>query len=1346
VQLDDRDIMMKEEMRRESAARRNAGANSPVYVGLVVELRDNFGFLQAICSAGMTGGNASLNKMAEQLYFQDREGYSGLEMGHQVYFQVRDAARGPQAVCLRRVPVESHAQFLAGGGSMTTGTVVKEADNFRTLRPMVVQLHTPLRMPNPCEGGETTYIVSCWVDGNTDAVGNPNVTFLSSSDRAATLAPRRGDDVEVVLRYIPGSVYCVAAGVKVIKTKSEKQVADMAASLEASGVLREQGIVESVRAMDQYGFMQGADRNSQIYFRFDDLADSALLQKEYGSLVLVKGVEVEFYVIQENAKGRLSDRAIQIKVLKRGTVKTEYVLAKGVTGTVISEPRMHPREEPGMLSLDVPIPLPDSIPLPSQDGGGSSSSSKRALTQIELWPRCAPDCLIFRLGDKLRLDVHYYRPEKLHFARDVHMQSFRLLGRESGRVFSIKQGGYGFINVGATFKAGQRGQPPPPVAVNNGRNSVTPNTAAGAAEKFVYFSTNAVVGPRGEILPEQSIQVDMPLSFDAIYEETKPGEVRLGAVRVAHMSHGSEERKGAAAAAAAAAGGGDDGSYALIQRACLGTVVRNPQREKGDLHGSVRLTREGVEAPATSGVSSLSVSATAASVAVQNTVEALVQFKRSAKLCGKAECLVEHIYLDSAIHFFSVLSGYKEEVTAQNLKDMAGIACEYVRAPIKSTAAKSMKVYLLPGYEDGSNDDTESAVVKEWRSDTRTMLEESTKMGYGAGGDKDAAEEQETAGDSASASSSASLVGAELLYSRNEASDSLGPLSKDALVSFDICLDKASGRTVARGVRLSDEPVPSLYHGNGDNPSAEAAGQIGVLETVFSRAGSRYGYLRAVPSDEKLFWHASSIGRGSSAKDLLEGRAVTFACRRRGGSRVAVDLTFPEESGDKTKTAVDAVRECMVPTMPAKEEDKVLAVVVGDGTMAVPLSVPQSAKVVQSLPPGPHNRVKLWDLGTVHGLLNQVMTGLQGGKINPRTKKPVKSDGLWAKESIHEKEEAGAGTATDDAAAVPPPAAPTSADEKEKEKEKAETASDSRFYAPLGRHVVPIADAGMHAYQAPAPVPAAASTAEEGAAPPPMVEKPGYAPGTLIKCVLRYSPLSRQVLAVHDTAPASPSSPLLEKRTGLVSRVGLRLRVSGSPAVSPRGSGLDPHSGSGVAEEGLELIELRSQEDYAIALWPSEVGAPAGSVNTNISSTLAIGDQVEYYQYAHNVAGGGKPFLVAVATTVTRRGTPGGGMGGRGGGSVASTAAGGDSGIVFRGRGELNAGLQKSITKQVASKISGKTGVVMAKGPAVDGSVGFVPGWRTQARIQGWKEVPWAHLLPWQELMQVNIPPSSGAT
>ena len=137
-------------------------------------------------------------------------------------------------------------------------------------------------------------------------------------------------------------------------------------------------------------------------------------------------------------------------------------------------------------------------------------------------------------------------------------------------------------------------------------------------------------------------------------------------------------------------------------------------------------------------------------------------------------------------------------------------------------------MYLLPGYEDGTNDDADSDVVKEWRSDTRTMLEESSKMGYGGGegGSEDADKgKNDIAGGGGSGGESGGAevaVGVELPYNRHDASDAFGPLGKDAMVQFDVCLDMASGRNVARSVCLSDEAVPSLYH---DDGSTEAAPQ-----------------------------------------------------------------------------------------------------------------------------------------------------------------------------------------------------------------------------------------------------------------------------------------------------------------------------------------------------------------------------------------------------------------------------------------------------------------------------------------------------------------------------------------
>ena len=163
------------------------------------------------------------------------------------------------------------------------------------------------------------------------------------------------------------------------------------------------------------------------------------------------GTEFEFYCIAENAKGKMSDRAVGIRYLKRGSVQMEYLLAEQVLATVVQEPRMHPQEEPGILLLQSPLDLPIQIRSKLGSRGTSKEETEmETLKEIELWQRCCPDNLIFRCGDTIKINVHYYRPEKLFFSRDVKVEAFRLLGRESGKVLTLKQG-YGFLSLGTKF-------------------------------------------------------------------------------------------------------------------------------------------------------------------------------------------------------------------------------------------------------------------------------------------------------------------------------------------------------------------------------------------------------------------------------------------------------------------------------------------------------------------------------------------------------------------------------------------------------------------------------------------------------------------------------------------------------------------------------------------------------------------------------------------------------------------------------------------------------------------------------------------------------------------------------
>ena len=195
-------------------------------------------------------------------------------------------------------------------------------------------------------------------------------------------------------------------------------------------------------------------------------------------------------------------------------------------------------------------------------------------------------------------------------------------------------------------------------------------------------------------------------------------------------------------------------------------------------------------------------------------------------------------------------------------------------------------------------------------------------------------------------------VGAEITFTRADTLDTYGVVTRDLEVLFDLYLDPAckhmdgSPALVAKDVRLCDEGV--------SDAGCEGQ-QMGVLEAVFSRGG-KYGYLRVVPSDEKLFWHSSGLaqyrstakgykdkdkdkdkdknkdknkeespskeqvvveegdkevptldpesGRGvaCSQNELVEGAVVVFRIRRRGGLRTAVDIALLKDYDGTTTT------------------------------------------------------------------------------------------------------------------------------------------------------------------------------------------------------------------------------------------------------------------------------------------------------------------------------------------------------------------------------------------------------------------------------------------------------------
>jgi cold shock CspA family protein len=105
----------------------------------------------------------------------------------------------------------------------------------------------------------------------------------------------------------------IAKHVSVVRSKRDRMLAEQIKGMFDMGIPRSQGIVETTK--NDFGFIRRVDSPEQIYFRADDV-----LEKD---TVIVEGSEVEFFIIVENSKSKMSDRAVHLSLLPKGTVLFE---------------------------------------------------------------------------------------------------------------------------------------------------------------------------------------------------------------------------------------------------------------------------------------------------------------------------------------------------------------------------------------------------------------------------------------------------------------------------------------------------------------------------------------------------------------------------------------------------------------------------------------------------------------------------------------------------------------------------------------------------------------------------------------------------------------------------------------------------------------------------------------------------------------------------------------------------------------------------------------------------------------------------------------------------------------
>mmetsp|Transcript_31176 Transcript_31176/g.42895 ORF Transcript_31176/g.42895 Transcript_31176/m.42895 type:complete len:1222 (+) Transcript_31176:112-3777(+) len=467
--------------------------------GIMYSLKSTFGFIQPIFEE-------------EQIYCSSRDYFDDIKLGDRVGFIWKTSSKGDYAEKLRHL---THVcdKLMTG----LKGQVTRASDIHRSGYGL-------LEIETSTLSSENLRLLQ-----SIGYTKGPNSSTATKSSPAFREVPFRqadyittgqfkgrrlekGDYVEFsVSRIGENSAFLQATSIKLLQLKRDRAIANQIQRMLDAGAVLETGTVCTIKRAGDFGFIKALNRKEEVFFKLDDVADLT------SGTPIKEGTDVEFFVIAESNRGKLSDRAIHLKALPPGSVKFEITVAKKVLATVIQNCESHPEESPGMLRLHSPVSIKEV-----------TGKEDDVMEEVELWQRCLPEEFQCRVGDVVSLDVHYYRPEKLYFARSVRIKTFRQLGRETGRIVAVKGQGFGFLH------------------------SQIRNTD-------IYFKSTLVVGPSGSFVDEAALQVDALVSFEVSVESTKGG-IKYRAHRVLLLLE-------------------SDSSSAVLKKDVIGVVIRNAKRE-----------------------------------------------------------------------------------------------------------------------------------------------------------------------------------------------------------------------------------------------------------------------------------------------------------------------------------------------------------------------------------------------------------------------------------------------------------------------------------------------------------------------------------------------------------------------------------------------------------------------------------------------------------------------------------------------------------------------------------------------------------------------------------------------
>ncbi|TMW64052.1 hypothetical protein Poli38472_014169 [Pythium oligandrum] len=416
--------------------RREAPPPMPTERGVVVSVRDNFGFVSCVDREG-------------DIFFHMSEAPVDVELQDEVEFKVKYNQRSQKdiAVQLVRLPKGSIVwediaeEFVEGTVTkgIPRGNSYHNSSSSRDETHGLIEVRRPEDAKSGEESGETL---------KRREVVRYTATSVASGDAEGENkkpVPHFGDEVRFRIATHRKSGQKRAVELTVTQSAKDKLEKEIDAKLQS--MTREQGVVARVKSGG--GFIRCCARQDDVYFPFHEIRESIGTETEKKSkLTLRESDEVSFYVYEEKdeeagarSRGRLT--ALRVVKLPAGTVSFEDLIRSDVNGVVTKTPK-EPRTGPEVLGVINPTDDDVVAEIPSESPKGKSGLKKKK-TGVSFRLSDAQDAsYIPAVGDVVVFDQVMDKRSNRIKASNVRVTQLNPKNRETGVITAMKEE-FGFI-------------------------------------------------------------------------------------------------------------------------------------------------------------------------------------------------------------------------------------------------------------------------------------------------------------------------------------------------------------------------------------------------------------------------------------------------------------------------------------------------------------------------------------------------------------------------------------------------------------------------------------------------------------------------------------------------------------------------------------------------------------------------------------------------------------------------------------------------------------------------------------------------------------------------------------